>query len=83
MLYTCFGREEVKNRIYIIKTWKRKTGIKNIEKYIRLKNRYEKENIKTIVIIFAMEGFTKEAEKALNQNSIFYGDKIKYPVFQS
>jgi hypothetical protein len=54
--------------------------VKNIEKFIRLKNKYDDENKPSVYIFFAMEGFTKDAEKKLGDNGIFFGDTVKYPV---
>ena len=78
-----YGKIETGEEIIIeLKTWKRKTGIKNVTKYIKFKKKLIEEKRSVIFIFFAMEGFTKDAEQALEKNGIFYGDKIKYPVMQ-
>ena len=77
-----YGKSETGEEIIIeLKTWKRKTGIKNVEKHIKLKKKLEEENRNVIFIFFAMEGFSKDAEKSLMETGIFYGDKIKYNLF--
>ncbi len=77
-----YGKTETGEELIIeSKTWKRKTGIKNVAKYIKLKKKLEEENRNVIFIFFATEGFSKDAEKALNETGIFYGDKVKYPIF--
>ncbi len=76
-----YGKTETGKEVIIeLKTWKRKTGIKNVQKYIKLKKKLEEESRNIIFIFFAMEGFSKDAEKALDETGIFYGDKIKYPI---
>ena len=76
-----YGKTEDGEEILIeLKRWNRKTGVKNIEKFIRLKNKYDDENKPSVYIFFAMEGFTKDAEKKLGDNGIFFGDTVKYPV---
>jgi hypothetical protein len=76
-----YGKTEDKTAVFIeIKSGKRKTGIKNINKTIRLKNKYNEESKPAIFIFFSVDGFTKDAENTLTENGIFYGDKVKYPV---
>ncbi len=78
-----YGINETGEEVFMeLKTMKRRTGVKNIEKYIRLKKKLEKNKRPAIFIFFATAGFTKKAELLLIQNSIFYGDATKYPVMK-
>ena len=78
------GKTKSDEEVYIeLKTGKRKTGIPNIQKFIKLKTKLNEENRNTVFIFFAMEGFTKGAEEALTANGIFYGDKVKFPIIQA
>ena len=74
-----YGKTEAGEEVIIeLKSWKRKTGIKNVQKYIKLKKKLEEDNRNVIFIFFAMEGFSKDAETALDETGIYYGDKTKY-----
>ena len=74
-----YAQLENGKEIYLeIKGGKRKTGLKEIEKYIRFKNTLEAQSLgKAIILIYSLAGFTQNAIEKLETNSIFYGDENK------
>jgi len=74
-----YAQLENGKEIYLeIKGGKRKTGLKEIEKYIRFKNNLEEQSPgKAIILIYSLTGFTQNAIKKLAANSIFYSDENK------
>jgi len=65
--------------IYIeVKGGKGKTGLKEVEKYIRFKNSLDEQSPgKAIILIYSLAGFTQNAISKLAANTIFYGDENK------
>jgi len=74
-----YAQLENGKEIYLeIKGGKRKTGLKEIEKYIRFKNSLEQGAPgKSIILIYSLAGFTQNAMAKLEANAIFYGDENK------
>ena len=76
-----YGKTDDKTEVFIeIKSWKRKTGKNNIEKYIKLKQQIENKKANAIILIYAIHGFTNDALEALTQNGIYYGDNQHYQL---
>lgn len=76
-----YGKSETGEEVFIeIKLQGRKSGVKNIEKFLRLKSKFDNDNRNFLFIFFSVEGFTSEAQKRSEENGIYYGDIIKYPV---
>lgn len=76
-----YGKTDDGTEIFIeIKSWKRKTGKKNIGKYIKIKQQLENKKSKVIILIYAIHGFTNDAKKTLTENGIYYGDNKHFKL---
>jgi hypothetical protein len=76
-----YGHLESGEEIFIeVKSGQRKTGAREIEKYIRFKKNLEQQTVArpAVILIYSLAGFTESAVKKLAQSSIYYGDEDKF-----